>query len=73
MLPFDKKWNSLDLDNWIYFKLNLDADAIHKLMGWKRLVLGDAYTATSDNVGAEVHCRWIGKDGLDGLVRDMLD
>jgi len=42
-------------------------------MGWKRLVLGDAYTATSDNVGAEVHCRWIGKDGLDGLVRDMLD
>jgi len=42
-------------------------------MGWKCPVLGDAYIAPSDSVGVRVYCRWICKDGLDDLVRDMLD
>jgi len=29
--------------------------------------------APYDSVGVGVHCRWIRMDGLDGLVRDMLD
>jgi len=40
---------------------------------WKCPVLGGAYTATSDSVGAGVHCKWICRDRFDGLVRDMLD
>jgi len=40
---------------------------------WKCLVLGGAYTAASDSVEAEVHCKWIFMDGFDGLIRDMLD
>jgi len=36
-------------------------------------VLGSAYIAPSDSVGVGVHCRWILMDGLDGLVRDMLN
>jgi len=36
-------------------------------------LLGGAEAALGDSAGVGVCCKWICMDGLDGLVRDMLD